>query len=505
MRGPSPYIGVAELSKWLHSKPLVNASSESMVRTYIERLESIGKAHNAVVRTLKDDAIKAARASDARRAAGKSLGPLDGIPFGIKDMFATKGLPTTWGSPAHQDQVFQFDATVVKRLKAAGAVLIAKLAMIELAGGGNYNMAGASATGPCLSAWDTKRWAGGSSSGPGAATALGCVGFSLGSETWGSITCPSAFNGATGLRPTYGRVSRHGAMALAWSHDKIGPICRSAVDCEMVLRAIAGFDPNDPASADERLPSVKKPAKKLRIGLLKEDFKGNFATACEKAYKDALKVFEALGFELVDVAYPALPYGTAMEIIINAEGGSAHENFLRSEKIHLLPDKDQVAGLLACLEVRATDYLWALRFRKDALNANSIWKKCDCVFSPTFLHAAPPASGKFGDTWKAMGGDEGPANLLGWPAIAFPIGMDDWVVPPPAPGAESKDQPPAGASAPAATKQDPGVFGTASRALGYRRAPIGGQIIAPAFREDICLYVAQQFQARTKHHLGQPE
>lgn len=501
MRGPGPYIGVTEFSRWYGSTPRRNISSEALTRTYIERLESIGKEHNAVVRVLKDEAIAAARAADRR---SKRLSPLDGVPFGIKDMFATKGIPTTWGSPAHQDQVFNFDATVVKRLKAAGAVLLGKLAMIELAGGGNYNMAGASATGPCLSAWDKKRWAGGSSSGPGAATAMGCVGFSLGSETWGSITCPAAFNGATGLRPTYGRVSRHGAMALAWSHDKIGPICRSAEDCEMVLKVIAGYDPNDPASANMPLGPGGWGNKKPRIGLLKEDFKGNFAGACEKAYRDAVKVFREAGFQIVDVAYPKLPYSTAMEIIINAEGGSAHENFLRSERIHMLPDKDQVAGLLACLEVRAADYLWALRFREEALKANDVWKKCDCIFAPTFMHAAPPAEGKFGDTWKAMGGEEGPANLLGWPAIAFPIGIDDWVVPPPPPGKETKEQPPAGAAAPAASQKDPGISGAAAKAAGYAKAPIGGQIIAPAFREDTCLFVAKEFQKRTKHHLGRP-
>ncbi|MBI5705866.1 MAG: amidase [Armatimonadetes bacterium] len=499
-----PFRSIVELPKLVETTS--TGFSQSLTSIYLERLETLGVRHKAVVRVLRDQAMRDAKASDARRAAGKSRGPLEGIPFGLKDMFATKGLPTTWGSPAHQDQVFDFDATVLKRLRAAGAILIGKLAMIELAGGGNYNMAGASATGPCSSAHDTKRWAGGSSSGPGACTALGCVGFSIGSETWGSITYPSAFNGATGLRPTYGRVSRHGAMALAWSHDKIGPICRSAQDAELVYRAIAGYDPSDPASANVPVSgsSGRKRTKgrKLRIGILKEDFDGNFAPNCADAYKKALSTFMHLGYEIVSVAYPALPYGTAMEIIINAEGASAHENFLRSARIHMLPDKDQVAGFLATLEVRAADYLWALRFREEALKANEVWKKCDCIFTPTFYHAAPPIEGKFGDTWKCMGGDEGPANLLGWPAIAFPIGMDDWVVPPPK--AESGVAPPPGGSAPAQSKIDPGVHGAASRALGFKPAPVGAQIIAPAFREDVCFEVAKAFQKATKFHLAKP-
>jgi len=481
-------------------------SSVELAREYLERLGTIGMEHRAVVMLLEDSALAAAREADKRFAAGKPRGPLDGVPFGIKDMFATKGLPTTWGSAAHQKQVFDYDAAVVKRLKAAGGVLVAKLAMIELAGGGNYNMAGASATGACLCAFDKQRWAGGSSSGSGAATALGCVGYALGSETWGSITCPSAFNGASGLRPTYGRVSRHGAMALAWSHDKIGCLARSVEDCGTVVSAMSGFDPNDPASVDA--PSFRTGGGsrgKLRIGVLKEKFNENHASACEAAYKAALKVFEQFGYEIVEVAYPDLPYGTAMELIIGAEGASAHENFIRSERIHLLPDKDQVAGFLAALNTSAADYLWALRLRTKARAAEEVWKKCECVFSPVFYHAAPPATGKFTDTWKNMGGDDGPANLLGWPGSAFPIGMDDYVVPPPPPG--EKSPAPAPEAKPGVEQEppkDPGVSGAKAKALGYSPAPIGGQIVAPSFREDVCIRVARDFQRATSHHLRRP-
>jgi aspartyl-tRNA(Asn)/glutamyl-tRNA(Gln) amidotransferase subunit A len=332
--------------------------------------------------------------------------------------------------------------------------------MIELAGGSNYNVAGASATGPCLSAFDKTRWAGGSSSGSGATTALGCVGYSLGSETSGSIVCPSAFNGATGFRPTYGRVSRHGAMALCWTMDKVGPICRSAEDCGIVLQTISGYDPADPTTIKEKL-RLNARGPKPRIGLLKEDFKGNKADACEKAYNDALTVFKKLGYETVDVAYPDLPYGAAVGLIVDCEGASAHENYIRGPRFQELADINQVAGFAAALENRAVDYIWALRFRTEALKANEVWDKCDCIFTPTFYHASVPVDKSFDQTFNNFGGDGGPSNLLGWPALAFPFGYED-------------------------------------------NAPIGGSVIAPAMREDICYRVAMDFQRETDWHTHRP-
>ncbi len=476
-----PFTGVVGLGRALRER---RVSSVELAGMYLERLAKIGSEHRAVVRLLSDSALQQAKSADQRLAKGTPRGPLDGIPFGIKDMFATKGVPTSWGSPAHAGQVFSFDASVVKKLRNSGAVLIAKLALIELAGGGNYNMPGASATGACLSAHDKARWAGGSSSGSGASTALGLVGFSLGSETSGSITCPCAFNGASGIRPTYGRVSRYGAMPLCWTLDKVGPICRSIEDAGIILRAIAGHDPNDPTTARDTL-SLRMSGSKPVIGLLREDFKGNLASACERAYADALLIFRRLGWRTAQVTYPDLPYDLAVQIIVNAEGASAHERFILSERLGLLPDKDQMAGLAASLLTPATDYLWAMRLRTEALRANAVWEKCDAIFTPVFYHAAPPATGKFGDTWKNMGGDAGPANLLGWPAAAFPIGMDEPLFP-----SEF------GSSAPASRA------GAESRP---GRAPIGGQFIGPAFGENIVWRLGVRFQRETAHHLATPK
>jgi aspartyl-tRNA(Asn)/glutamyl-tRNA(Gln) amidotransferase subunit A len=465
----NPYASIREMGEGLRKRQF---TSVDLTKMYLERLKTLGKEHNAVALVLEEDALDAAKAADARMRSAKS--PLHGVPFGVKDLLSVAGHPTEWGSPGHKGQQFPYSATVVERLQDAGAVLIGKLATIELAGGGNYNVASASVTGPALCAWDKARWAGGSSSGSGASTALGCVGFSIGTETSGSITCPCAFNGCTGFRPTYGRVPRFGAMALCWSLDKIGPICRSAEDGAAVLETIAGYDPRDPASLTSKLDLANRD-RKLRIGLLKEDFAGAKASAMERAYQQAIDVFKKLGYEMVEVAYPKMPYELAVGIIVDAEGASAHENFIRSERFQLLADIHQVAGFAAALETRATDYIWAMRLRTEALRANEVWERCDCIFTPVFYHAAVSASRPFDETWHGMGGDDGPSNLLGWPALAFPVGFE--------------------------TGPNPAVPGTPDPTLGT--APLGCQIIAPAFREDVCLRVVRDFQRQTDWHSRQ--
>lgn len=449
----SPFASIAETAKALRRK---RVSSVELTEMYLGRLKSLGVEHRAVAELTEELALTQAKSADKRE--GKSL--LHGIPFGAKDLYSVKGIPTRWGSPGHEDQVFPYNATCIDKLFDAGAILVAKLEMIELAGGGNYDIAGASRGGACLSAWDKTRWAGGSSSGSGAATALGCVGFSLGSETSGSIICPSAFNGATGFRPTYGRVSRYGAMALCWTLDKVGPICRSAEDCGTVLEAIAGHDPLDPTSLDQKLKLTAK-GRKPRIGLMAEPFAKNKAAACGKAYEEAVAIFKKLGYEVVDVKLPDIPYGDAVDIIVAAEGASAHENFIRGPRFQQLADPNQVAGFTAALAVTAVDYLWAMRVRSEALKANAIWDACDCVFRPVFYHGAPRADKPLSEGFTDMGDTDGPANLLGWPAMAFPIGFEDGL-------------------------------------------PLGGQIIAPALREDTCLRVALDFQRETDYHRRTP-
>jgi aspartyl-tRNA(Asn)/glutamyl-tRNA(Gln) amidotransferase subunit A len=256
------YASVAELGRGLRAKKF---TAVELTEAYLDRLGRLGPKFNAVVTVTADLAREQARQAAKEMAAGRFRGPLHGIPYGAKDLLATQGIRTTWGCRAYANQVPAEDATVIRRLREAGAVLVAKLAMVELAGGAGYRYASASLSGPGLNPWKTSYWAGGSSSGSGAAVAAGLVGFALGSETWGSIVTPAGFCGVSGLRPTYGRVSRHGAMALSWTMDKLGPMARSAEDCALVLEAISGADAADPTSAGKpfrmpagpRAPSLK--------------------------------------------------------------------------------------------------------------------------------------------------------------------------------------------------------------------------------------------------------
>ena len=244
-----------------------DVSSTELTRMYLERLKRYGPKLNCVVTLTEDLALAQAAQADREIKAGKYKGPLHGIPWGAKDLFATKGVPTTWGAGPFQNQVFDYDATVVERLTAAGAVLVAKLSMGALAQGDNWFR------GRTNNPWNLERGSSGSSAGPGSATAGGLVVFGIGTETRGSIISPSAENGVTGLRPTYGRVSRFGAMALSWTMDKIGPMCRSVEDCAIVFNAIYGPDGRDDTTADA--PFVWNPdvsLSKLKIAYVKNEF-----------------------------------------------------------------------------------------------------------------------------------------------------------------------------------------------------------------------------------------
>ncbi|MGC8667744.1 MAG: amidase [Chthonomonadales bacterium] len=403
-------------------------TSEALTSAYLHRLDTLGRKLNALAFLMRDQAMEQARAADREIAAGHVRSPIHGVPFGAKDLFAVRDVPCQWGSPAHADQVFRFNAAAIEKLQAAGAVLVAKLAMIELAGGGGYEYASASITGPCLNPWNMQRWAGGSSSGSGAAVAAGLVGFALGTETWGSITVPSAFCGITGLRPTYGRISRFGAMALSWTMDKIGPMARTAEDCAILLTILAGPDARDPSAWDQRFhydPRGRLP-RPVRLGLLPTDFGANEAHAAQQAFQEACSVLTTrLHAELADAKLPDFPYDAAADTIISVEGASAFENLIRSPKLALLRDRSQQAGLLAGLAIPGVEYLRAMRVRTLAApQAVAIFQRFDALIAPTLLHGAPPVSKSLDESWVHMGGNGGPGNLLGWPSISLPMGFD---------------------------------------------------------------------------------
>ena len=386
---------------------------------------------NAFIHLDVDQARRDAERIDARVAAGEDPGPLAGVPFGVKDLLATRGIPTTWGAAPYKDQVFDYDATVITKLRDAGAVLVAKLAMVELAGGMGYNHADASYTGPGLTPWNTKFWSGGSSSGPGAAVAAGLVPFAIGSETSGSILTPCAYCGVTGLRPTYGRVSRHGAMALCWTLDKLGPMGRSADDCALVLAAVAGRDPLDETAVD--LPfayasAPARPAAKLRLAVPK-GVTEKVQPAVRENFEKALEVLAPVATITRDVEWPDFPWGPAVGTIVNAEGATAFHELLDSGRVSELRCPACRSGGYSALLTPAVDYLQAMRLRRPMKRALAkLFESYDAVISPTRATVAYPADKNFEDAYPGVSG--GPAlipagNLCGLPALALPNGYGE--------------------------------------------------------------------------------
>ena len=403
-------------------------TSLALTQGSLDRLRTHGSALNAVVTLLEDTALEEAQRADAAIRRGRILGPLHGVPYGVKDLLATRGVPTTWGAEPYRDQVFDHDATVVRRLRAAGAVLVAKLAMVELAGGMGYDEADASFTGPGITPWNRAFWSGGSSSGPGSAVAAGLVGFAIGSETSGSILTPSAFCGVTGLRPTYGRVSRHGAMALSWTLDKLGPMCRSAEDCALVLEAIAGRDPLDPTTVSRRF-RWRRPASRSRavrvmvpkgcVDKVQPEVRDNFEAS--------LRALARFAHIERDVDWPDFPWGPAVGTIVDAEGAAAFLPLVESGGLaRLRCPADRVGGYSAML-TPAVDYLQAMRLRAPMKRAvNALFARFDLVASPTRASVAYPLHKKFSDAYPDVSG--GPAlipagNLCGLPAVCLPNGF----------------------------------------------------------------------------------
>ena len=396
----------------------------------LHRLGTLGPSYNAVVRVMRDQALVAAREAEREIRSGHSRGPLHGIPYGVKDLIATRGVPTTWGAAPYKDQVFDYDATVIEKLRDAGAVLVAKLSMVELAGGMGYDHADAAFNGPGLTPWNTKFWSGGSSSGPGSAVAAGLVPFAIGSETSGSILTPAAFCGVTGLRPTYGLVSRHGAMALAWTLDKLGPMARSADDCALVLAAISGPDARDESSVkqrfdySERLPSPKR----QRIGVPKGCVE-NVQPAVREQFEQSLKVLAQHCDITRDVEWPDFPWGAAVGVIVAAEGATAFHELIESGRVSELRCPADRVGGYAKLMTPAVDYLQAMRTRRPMKVAmRRLFERFDCIATPTRATVAYRADLNFGDAYPGV--SSGPAvipagNLCGLPALAMPNGCGE--------------------------------------------------------------------------------
>src|SRR5947208_1750723 len=319
------FATIPELNARLKAKDF---SAEELARAFAARLQQFGPRYNALALPLPLEAVRKGREVDKDLKRERFRGPLQGIPYGVKDLLSYAGQPTTWGAKPYAGQVFDYNATVVDKLDAVGAVITGKLSTVELAGGGGYRYASASLTGPGLNPWDRTRWSGGSSSGPAAAVAAGLVPFAIGSETSGSIVTPASFCGVTALRPTYGLVSRHGAMALSWTLDKLGPFAHSAEDCGTILQAIAGKDSRDPGSAGKSFyytPQYARPMKDLKVGYAPADFAEWVDAPARPALGEAIAVLKSLGGQLIETRLPDFPYGPALNTILSAEMGSIFE------------------------------------------------------------------------------------------------------------------------------------------------------------------------------------
>ncbi len=421
------FLPVRQLAARIKSRKL---SPIELTEACLDRLDKTGRKYNAVVTLMRESAMAEARAADGEIRAGKYRGPLHGIPYGVKDLLATKGVPTTWGAAPYKDQVFDYDATAVMRLRKAGAILIAKLAMVELAGGMGYNHADASFTGPGLTPWNTKFWSGGSSSGPGAAVASGCVPFAIGSETSGSILTPASYCGVTGLRPTYGRVSRHGAMALCWTLDKLGPMARSADDAALVLAAIAGYDEADESTLRQPFEYHERelPKKKLRVAIPKG--------CTEKVQREVRENFErsitSLGEAVTvtrDVEWPDFAWGPSVGAIVGAEGAAAFIDLIQAGRVRELKCPADRHGGYAATLIPAVDYIQAMRLRRPMRRAVAkVFEKFDLFASPGRGTVAYPADTNFENVYPGV--SSGPplipaGNLCGIPALAMPTGYGE--------------------------------------------------------------------------------
>src|SRR5580658_2101927 len=425
------FAGIVELNRMLRAKEV---SALELARAFGRRMELLGPRYNALALPLTERAIRQAKAVDAEIKRGRLRGPLQGVPYGAKDLLSVAGQITAWGARPYAAQVFDYDAAVIQKLESAGAPLVGKLAMVELAGGPGYRYAAASLTGPGLNPWDRTRWSGGSSSGSAIAVAAGLAPFAIGSEASGSILTPAAFCGVTALRPTYGLVSRYGAMPLSWTLDKLGPFCRSAEDCGLVLETIAGGDHRDPGSAGKSFyytPQYARKMSELRIGFAPADFSEWPDDAARPALQQALEVMRGLGATMVETRLPDFPFGPAIGAIISVDAASVFEPLIASGKVEELADQKQIAGLKAGLEIPANVYLKAMRVRRLAQEAIvKLFGDVDVLLAPARFGPAPKIDEPLDHhPDRARPKDAGftaliPAgNLAGLPALSLPCGF----------------------------------------------------------------------------------
>ena len=433
------FYSVGELAELIKTKQI---SSVELTMFFLERLKKYDPALHCVITLTEERAMKQAKLMDEELAAGTYRGLLHGIPFGVKDLLATKDYKTTWGTEPYKEQMISEDAAVIKKLETAGGVLLAKLTMGALAWGDVWF------GGKTRNPWNTEKGSSGSSAGPASAVSAGLVPFAIGTETWGSIVSPSTVCGVTGLRPTYGRVSRTGAMALSWSMDKIGPICRNTEDLAIVFAAIYGKDGIDPTLYEvpfNYLPVVD--LSKIKIGYLKNDFDKDYAFHENDSL--SLAKLRELGAELIPVELPDVDVNS-LSFILSAEAGAAFDELTRSNRDDLLVRQIKNAWPNTFRSARfipAAEYINANRIRTILINEmGELFEKVDLYIAPSWE----------GDNLLLT-------NLTGHPCVVLPNGFSE------------------------------------------EETPTSISFIGNLFNEGTIIAVAKKYQDATDHHLKHPE
>jgi Asp-tRNA(Asn)/Glu-tRNA(Gln) amidotransferase A subunit family amidase len=395
------FLSVAQLGVLIRTRQI---SSVALTEHYLRRLKTYDPALRCVITLCEELAMRQARRADEEIARGKYRGPLQGIPWGAKDILATREYPTTWGAAPYRNQLLHDDATVVERLEQAGAVLVAKLSLGETARGETWF------GGMTRNPWNLDQGASGSSAGPAAATAAGLVAFSIGSDTRGSIVLPCDRCGVTGLRPTFGIVSRHGAMVLAWTMDKVGPICRTVEDCVIVLDAIRGPDGKDQTVRDVVFDwDADANPRNLRVGYLQSAFSRTYRG--RHTDHESLNVLRGLGVDLRPIAMPEFPV-QALRLIMDAETGAAFDDLVRTGAADLLEKQgkgDRPNNLRHARLIPAVEYIQANRARTILIRKMAeLMRDVDVFVAPSLSDAVLMLT-----------------NMTGHPCVCVPNGMID--------------------------------------------------------------------------------
>ena len=396
------YLSITQLSHLLKARKI---TALELTQLYLARIRKYDPSLKSVITLTEDSALKAARVADQELDLGIIRGPLHGIPYGLKDLIAIEGHPTTWGAKPYQDQTIDYSATVAQKLKDAGAILIAKLSSGALARGDIWF------GGQTVSPWDTLMGASGSSAGSASATAAGLVAFSIGTETMGSITMPSARNGVTGLRPTYGMVSRYGTMTLSWSMDKIGPICRSVQDCAIVFTVIKGVDSLDATTYEAPfLFDCSRSLTEFKVGILHEAIEADTSRGADNL-KTMLSLIDSVGIQTIEKKLPINFPFKVFDIILRSESGAFFDDFVRSDAVDDLGQQNKASRANSLRQSRfipAVEYIQANRHRTILIQQmNDLMRDIDVLIAP------PSAKNQLLIT-----------NLTGQPALSIPTGLD---------------------------------------------------------------------------------